>query len=121
MAFCLGAAFTSIGGEQLPTTEFLFQLTDCEGPKPPVGVFINYGLEYCVILDCQLVINLVFGFCLSVYVEFFRVHNSTYTERQKPKNQINDKLTVQNNAIFRTILYEVPYRKLGSLTVSQLE
>jgi hypothetical protein len=32
----LGAAFTSSGGEQLPTTEFLFQLTVREGPNPPL-------------------------------------------------------------------------------------
>ena len=30
-------------------------------------------------------------------------------------NQINDKLTVQNNAVFKTIVYEDPYRGLRSL------
>jgi hypothetical protein len=35
-------------------------------------------------------------------------------------NQINDKLTVQNNAIFETAAYEDPYRRLWSLTNSQL-
>jgi hypothetical protein len=46
-----GAAFTASGGEQLPTTEFLFYLTVCEGPKPPVGVFIilNYFYTYFVV------------------------------------------------------------------------
>jgi hypothetical protein len=37
------------------------------------------------------------------------------------KNQIIDKLTVQHNAIFETIVYEDPYRGLGSLQKSQLE
>jgi hypothetical protein len=37
------------------------------------------------------------------------------------KNQINDKLTVQHNVIFETIVYENPYRRLGSLQNSQLE
>jgi hypothetical protein len=37
------------------------------------------------------------------------------------KNQINDKLTVQNNTTFETIVDEGPYRGLGSLTNSQLE
>jgi hypothetical protein len=47
---------------------------------------------------------------------------SFYIYREtEAKNQINDKLTVQNNAIFRSIVYEDPYRGLGSLTVSQLE
>jgi hypothetical protein len=35
-------------------------------------------------------------------------------------NQIKDKLTVQNNPIFETIVYEDPYRGLGSLTNRQL-
>jgi hypothetical protein len=35
-------------------------------------------------------------------------------------NQINDKLTVQNNAIFETVVYEDPYRGLRSLTNSHL-
>jgi hypothetical protein len=33
-------------------------------------------------------------------------------------NQINDKLTVQNNAVFKTIVCEDPYRGLRSLTNS---
>jgi len=33
-------------------------------------------------------------------------------------NQINDKLTVQNNAVFETIVYEDPYKGLRSLTNS---
>jgi hypothetical protein len=37
------------------------------------------------------------------------------------KNQINEKLTVQHNAIFEIIVYEDPYRGLGSLQSSQLE
>jgi hypothetical protein len=78
MAFCLSAAFTSYGGEKLPKTEFVFQLTVVEGPKPLLGVFINHGFEYCVILDCQLVVDLVFGLGLSVYVEFFRVHHFAF-------------------------------------------
>jgi hypothetical protein len=35
-------------------------------------------------------------------------------------NQINDKLTVQNNAVFKTVVYEDTYRGLGSLTNGQL-
>jgi hypothetical protein len=67
------------GGEQLPTTEFLFQLTVCEGPKPLLGVFTKCGFEYCVILACQLVVGLVFGLYLSVYVEFFQlVHHFAF-------------------------------------------
>jgi hypothetical protein len=33
-------------------------------------------------------------------------------------NQINDKLTVQNNAVFKTMVCEDPYRGLRSLTNS---
>jgi hypothetical protein len=45
-----------------------------------------------------------------------------YIYREKEaKNQINDKLTVQHNSIFETIVYEDPYRGLGSLQNSQLE
>jgi hypothetical protein len=36
-------------------------------------------------------------------------------------NQINNKLTVQNNTIFGTIVYEDPYRGLGFLSNSHLE
>jgi hypothetical protein len=36
------------------------------------------------------------------------------------KNQI-DQLTVQHDAIFETVVYEDPYRGLGSLQNSQLE
>jgi hypothetical protein len=49
-------------------------------------------------------------------LEKFYIYRETVT-----KNQINDKLTVQNNAIFKTIVYEDPYRGLGSLTNSRLE
>jgi hypothetical protein len=42
-----------------------------------------------------------------------------YIYREKEaNNQINDKLTVQNKAIFETIVYEDPYREVGSLTNS---
>jgi hypothetical protein len=39
----------------------------------------QYGFEYCVILDFQLAVNLVFGISLSVCVEFFqRVHHFAF-------------------------------------------
>jgi hypothetical protein len=44
-------------------------------------------------------------------LEKFYIYRET-----EANNQINDKLTVQNNAIFETIVYEDPYRGLGSLT-----
>jgi hypothetical protein len=44
-----------------------------------------------------------------------------YIYRQtEANNQINDKLRVQNNAIFETVVYEDPYSRLGSLINSQL-
>jgi hypothetical protein len=49
-------------------------------------------------------------------LEKFYIHRET-----EPKNQINNKFTVQNNAIFETTVYEDPYRGLASLTNSLLE
>jgi hypothetical protein len=46
-------------------------------------------------------------------LEKFYIYGQT-----EANNQINDKLSVQNNAIFETIVYEDPYRGLGSLTNS---
>jgi hypothetical protein len=49
-------------------------------------------------------------------LEKFYIYRET-----EAKNQINDKLTVQHNDIFETIVYKDPYRGLGSLQNSQLE
>jgi hypothetical protein len=49
-------------------------------------------------------------------LEKFHIYRET-----EAKNQINDKLTVQNNNIFETIVYENPYSGIGSLTNNQLE
>ena len=43
-------------------------------------------------------------------LEKFYIYRET-----EANNQINDKLTVQNNAVFKTIVYEDPYRGLRSL------
>ena len=43
-------------------------------------------------------------------LEKFYIYRET-----EANNQINDKLTVQNNAVFKTIVYEDPYRGLQSL------
>jgi hypothetical protein len=47
-------------------------------------------------------------------MEKFYIYSET-----EVKNQINNKLTVQNNAIFETIVYEDPYKGLGSPTINQ--
>jgi hypothetical protein len=46
-------------------------------------------------------------------LEKFYIYRET-----EANNQINDKLTVQNNAVFKTIVCEDPYRGLQSLTNS---
>ena len=43
-------------------------------------------------------------------LEKFYIYRET-----EANNQINDKLSVQNNAVFETIVYEDPYRGLRSL------
>ena len=43
-------------------------------------------------------------------LEKFYIYRET-----EANNQSNDKLTVQNNAVFETIVYEDPYRGLRSL------
>jgi hypothetical protein len=46
-------------------------------------------------------------------LEKFYIYRKT-----EANNQINEKLTVQNNAVFRTIVFEDPCRGLWSLTNS---
>jgi hypothetical protein len=48
-------------------------------------------------------------------LEKFYIYRKT-----EASNQINDTLTVQNKVIFVTIVYEGPFRGLGSLTNSEL-
>jgi hypothetical protein len=48
-------------------------------------------------------------------LEKFYIYRET-----EANNQINNKLTVQNNVIFNTVVYEDPYRGLRSLINSQL-